>query len=131
MFDEATLAKRKPLWSALSELWLDTELGAVDLDRIAVVMDKSGLTLDELRDVFFREVAPVCWRNHAQVAGEWAGFDPEALAEAIQATLRDRPGYVRFVADFAPARWFVTRTTRADWHRLRDRVRRARGIKRS
>lgn len=129
MIDDATIEARKPLWCALSELWLDTELDDVDFDRIAVVMDRSGLSLDELRDVYLREVAPVCWRNHAAVAGEWRGFDPDDLALRIRTNLREHPRRIRFLAEFAPARWIMTYTTRADWHRLRDRVRRARGTK--
>ena len=40
--DETEIDRRKPVWAALSELWLDTELTDDDLHRIADVMKRSG-----------------------------------------------------------------------------------------
>jgi len=45
--DEEEIERLKPVWAALSELWLDTELTADDLQRIAGVMNGSGQSLDE------------------------------------------------------------------------------------
>jgi hypothetical protein len=42
LIDDAEIERRKPVWAALSELWLDTELAEDDLRRIAGVMEASG-----------------------------------------------------------------------------------------
>ena len=49
--DEAEIERRKPVWAALSELWLDTELADDDLRRIAGVMGQSGYCVGMLRDI--------------------------------------------------------------------------------
>ncbi len=86
------VARRKPVWSALSELWLDTELQDDDLSRIAEIMDESGYSLAQLRRIYLFDVAPVVYRNLLCVAGEWAGFDRAWLHAAIVESLdrRDR-----------------------------------------
>jgi hypothetical protein len=91
MLDQHQIERRRPLWIALSELWLDTELASADLERIARVMADSGLTIEALREVYLLEVAPVVSRNLLVVAGEWAGFDEEWLCSRIVSNLRDRP----------------------------------------
>jgi len=61
--DAAGLAQRRPLWIALSALFLDTELTRADLERIAQAMADSGLSLRELHEVYAREVASVVSRG--------------------------------------------------------------------
>jgi len=82
-FTDAEFERRKPLWTAFSEFWLDTELADDDLQRIAHTAALSGYTIAELRDIYLYEVAPVVSPNLLTVAGEWAGFDEHWLhAEA-------------------------------------------------
>jgi hypothetical protein len=82
-FDTNTLKTRKPLWVALSDLFLDTELQDYDCLFIANKMQESGYTLDEVEDILMLEVFPVCIANLHSVAGEWAGFNEDWLAEKI------------------------------------------------
>ena len=70
MIDESEIERRKPVWAALSELWLDTELTQDDLQRIAGVMKRSGYSVPQLRDIYLFEVAPVVFRNLFTVAGD-------------------------------------------------------------
>ncbi len=80
---DAEAESRKPVWTAFSEFWLDTELTDSDLQWIAAVAAASGYTVSELRDIYLYEVAPVVGANLLVVAGEWAGFDEKWLhAEA-------------------------------------------------
>ncbi|HHW77269.1 MAG TPA: hypothetical protein GX399_09640 [Xanthomonadaceae bacterium] len=79
MFDEQQLQKRQPIWAALSDLWLDTELTDLDLERIARVMADSGLSIEVLREIYLIEVAPVVSPNLLGVAGMWTGFDEQWL----------------------------------------------------
>ena len=82
-FDYATLKIKKPLWEALSALFLDTELEEHDLAFIAKKMHESGFSLNELHDILMLEVFPVCIANLHSVAGEWAGFDENWVIETI------------------------------------------------
>ncbi len=93
VLDESEIERRKLVWAALSELWLDTELADDDLRRIAGAMRDSGYGLGELREIYLFEVAPVVFANLFTVAGEWAGFDQDWLfAEAARrAGKRNRP----------------------------------------
>jgi hypothetical protein len=122
MLDEQQIQQRRPLWVALSELWLDTELSSEDLERIARVMADSGLTLEQLRQVYLVEVAPVISPNLLTVAGEWAGFDEEWLCSRIVRNLRDRPRRTRFWSWFPLTRGPRLYATEPHWTRLVELV---------
>ena len=81
------LARRKPVWLALSELWLDTELTEVDINHIATKMVESGYSLAELRVICDSEIAPVVYSNLRSPAGVWDGFDEHWLFEQIIAEM--------------------------------------------
>ncbi|MCE9638512.1 MAG: hypothetical protein K8T90_22655 [Planctomycetes bacterium] len=116
--DEHQIQKRRPVWVALSELWLDTELTTADLERIARVLADSGLSIAELRQVYLVEVAPVVAPNLLSVAGEWAGFNEEWLCSRIVRNLRDRPRRTRFWSWFPLTRWPMIYATERHWTRL-------------
>ena len=79
-----------PIWHALSEFYLDTELDGADFDRIAAVFTKSGFTLEELRQIDLYEVFPLLQWNLLSVAGEWAGFDEKWLNQNCERLYRKR-----------------------------------------
>lgn len=81
--NESEVIRRKPLWTALSDLFLDTELQDFQLTDIAEKMKASGYTLEEIDRILREEVFPVLIPNMASAAGEWAGFDEEWLHNAI------------------------------------------------
>ncbi|HVY71282.1 MAG TPA: hypothetical protein VHH73_15220 [Verrucomicrobiae bacterium] len=122
MPDETEIQKRRPLWVALSELWLDTELSAEDLNRIAGVMAETGLTIEQLRQVYLVEVAPVVSPNLLTVAGEWAGFDEEWLCSIIVRNLRDHPRSTKFWSWFPLTRWPMVYATGRHWKKLVELV---------
>ncbi len=76
--------RRKIIWSAFSELWLDNEIDQSDLERIAQIMKESNYSLIELKSIYQHEVAPVVYHNLLGVAGVWGGFDESWLFEEIQ-----------------------------------------------
>ncbi len=80
-FSSQELLSRIPVWEALSEFWLDTELDAFQFDCIARVLAASPYSIEELRKIHDYEVAPAVSANLAGVAGEWAGFDSQWLSE--------------------------------------------------
>lgn len=122
VLDEQWIQKRKPLWAALAELWLDTELSADDLERIARVMAESGLTIEQLRRVYLFEVAPVVYRNLLSMAGEWMLFDEEWLSERILHNLRNRPRRTRFWSWFPLTRRLMVYATERHWTKLVELV---------
>jgi hypothetical protein len=126
MLDEPWIQRRRPLWMALSELWLDTELSDADLERIARTMADSGLTIEELRQVYLVEVAPVASANLLTVAGEWEGFDEEWLCSGIVRNLRERPRRTRFWTWFPLTRRLMLFATEEHWKTLVELVRRFR-----
>lgn len=87
---EAEILSRRPVWIAMSELWLDTELQDQDLDRIARALHDSGYDRDTLDRILAEEVAPVVYRNLYSVAGVWTGFDPDWLCAEISRRLPAR-----------------------------------------
>ena len=124
MLTQDEIDRRKPVWLAFSEFWLDTELGADDLERLASAIEQSGFSIGELRRIHLEEVAPVLYPNLLSPAGEWAGFDEECLYAAITQNI-DRTGPIRRLAHRL-ARPVMAHATERDWHRLRDIVLRVR-----
>ncbi len=69
------LERRRPVWDALADLFLDTEKQPEDHRRIARVLSASGYSESELEQILRREVGPLLWANLISAAGEWACFD--------------------------------------------------------
>jgi hypothetical protein len=106
------IAHRRPVWRVLSDLFLDTELQDHDLIRIAATLAESCYSLADVETILYREVYPVCIGNLSCMAGEWAGFDNEWLAESI---LR-RSGRSWALMNFLePRRWMIRRY----WKRIK------------
>lgn len=82
-FALSTLNKRKPLWLALSDLFLDTELQKCDLTCIAKAMKASSYSLDEIENILMTEVFSVCIVNLKSPVGEWDGMDEAWLCRSI------------------------------------------------
>lgn len=80
----AELARRKPVWLALSEFYLDTELQPADFRRIRAVFNQSGYAEREIRQIDYEEVGPVLYGNLLSMAGEWARFDEAAVLAAVR-----------------------------------------------
>ncbi|WP_125419511.1 DUF7079 family protein [Hymenobacter rigui] len=80
--------RRRPVWVALADLYLDTELQEQDFQRIATVCAESGFSWAEIQLINYNEVAPALWFNVQDIAGEWAGWDEEWLIAHIQHSYR-------------------------------------------
>ena len=109
---------RIPVWIALSDLYLDTEVSTFH-DGIAATLAASPYSLDALRDMLMDDVHPALYPNLLSVAGEWAGFDEAWLIERIEAVGR-RPRWCRRMS-----RWFV-RDIDTQWRALEPMIRAAR-----
>ena len=104
---------RRPVWIALSDLFLDTELTDNELAYIARVLADSPYSISEAETILWREVYPVCIPNMMSIAGEWAGFDEDWLVDAILQESSQKWTLGRFIQ---PLRWMV----RDDWLRIEN-----------
>jgi hypothetical protein len=76
------LIDRRPVWEALSDMYLDTDVALSRAWR-AQMLAESKYSLDELEEILVHEVHPVCWPNLLSVAGVWDGFDQAWLEQRI------------------------------------------------
>lgn len=81
---------RKPIWIALSEFYLDTELQDSDFRHIALTITESPYSLDEVRKINKYEVFPILQTNLLSTAGVWAGFDEDWLLNKITSRLKNK-----------------------------------------
>lgn len=106
--------RRKDVWEALSEAFVDNEVDYVFLTR-----GVDGIALGELKNIFFNEVAPHCGPNlMTPIPPVWTGFDRERLAQgihAMQARAR-RSAWGRFRHRIAVA--FYRRYFRGLWEEI-------------
>jgi hypothetical protein len=116
--DEAEIERRKPVWAALSELWLDTELTQDDLQRIAGVMKRSTYSVSQLREIYLFEVAPVLFGILFTVAGTWSGFDEEWLFTEATKRARSRSWNLRLFVRTGIGKWLMTYATERHWNAL-------------
>ena len=86
-----SLEIKKPLWIALSNLFLDRELSENDFTYIASVIKESELSIKQVEQILKEEVLPICIPNIKSISGEWAGFDEKWLIESIVKLKKLRP----------------------------------------
>jgi hypothetical protein len=118
MLTDSEVERRKPVWTAFSEFWLDTELEDQDLRRIAGVAAASGYTVGQLRDIYLYEVAPVVYINTWVVAGAWQGFDESWLHTEARRRAERRNLWLRFWVFLGIGRWPMAYATERHWRRI-------------
>ena len=90
------LQERLPVWRALSNLFLDTELDQSDYRDIATQIENSGFSKSETEEILWSEVFPALADNLRIVAGEWSGFSDEWLRDRIPRVMNGQekgPGF--------------------------------------
>jgi hypothetical protein len=108
------IERRKTVWSALSEFYLDTELSDEDLKRLLGVFAASGFGIDEIREIERNEVRPAIGVNLLGVAGVWSGFDEEWLCSAvIQRIAKGKPTWWQRL-------WLRDSLTERYWQRIKQ-----------
>ena len=95
--------RRRPVWVALSEFWLDTEMSSATAHGVVRAVLESPYSVDQAEAIHWHEVAPALRHNvFPNLFGEWAGFDEGWLVAACaEAAARRPPGWVRSLR----ARW--------------------------
>jgi hypothetical protein len=113
------LEQRRPVWDALSTLFLDTDVSLLRNWRVSLLVP-SPYSVEEIEEILVQEVFPICSWNLLSVAGEWAGFDLEWLeAEVLR---RWRPRKRRSLG-----RYLVRRSQ--EWRHTRQAVVSSRGAR--
>lgn len=83
MISAQEIFRKRPVWYAISEFYLDIELGENDIKRIALILKESKYSIEELKRINYEEVAPVVSPNLMSTAGVWSGFDKVLLEDEI------------------------------------------------
>ncbi len=94
--------RRKPVWSALSYFYLDTELSKEGISRIAKVFIDSKYSMEELKEINYSEVGPIVYTNLYSTAGVWNGFNEVWLYEQIIGRLNKKKGKGLIAKIFRP-----------------------------
>jgi len=81
--DQSEIKRRIPVWCALSDLFLDTELQASSHRYVAKIITQSGFSSKEAEAILRDEVAPVFHVNLWTVAGEWTSWTEKDVEEMI------------------------------------------------
>ena len=82
-FSAEELDRRVPGWTALADLFRDTEFTDIDAAYVARVLAASGYDTPTLERILRTEVAPTFGWNAISVAGEWAGWSEEVVRDAV------------------------------------------------
>ena len=82
-FSSDELERRVPVWTALADLFRDTEFTDSDAAYVARVLAASGYDMPTLERILRTEVAPTFGWNMISVAGEWAGWSEEVVRDAV------------------------------------------------
>jgi hypothetical protein len=115
------LKDRQPVWEALSEFWLDTELQEFQLNDIARVLAQSPYSFTEIKAIHLYEVAPSVSANVFSTAGVWSGFDANWLLECCKANVLRRDSVLWRARQWLqrPVVWFFTAHY---WRQIAPRV---------
>ncbi len=118
MYSAEEIDRRAPVWHALSELFLDTELDQSDLGVIAEKIRAAGFSADQAEEVLCREVAPVFWTNLLQVAGEWEPWSEQQVRELVCNRLQPRSWVTGWFHDLKSRRQMAV--VRSEWLGVRE-----------
>ncbi len=89
-----SIQERKPIWMALSEFYLDTELSDNTFISITKIFKESSYTLNEIKEINKYEVYPILYQNLLSMYGNWNGFDEKWLVESIRSRI-DKKSHIR------------------------------------
>jgi predicted metal-dependent HD superfamily phosphohydrolase len=99
--------RRRQLWEAFSDLFLDTQ---VDCGPIAVAVVASNYSREEAAQILFCEVGPVLWNN----VWEWAAFDQDWLRTEIMLRHYRHPS----AFETRTLRWLTTLRVGTQWDEI-------------
>jgi hypothetical protein len=110
------LYQRRPVWVAIAQFYLDTELDDLQLLDILKVIYESPYTIEEVKKIDFFEVYPVLKFNIYDTAGEWEAFDEEWLVDKIEEKFKGDKIFQRKLSGLRY--WWAKRFTDNYWSKL-------------
>jgi hypothetical protein len=81
------LRQRRPVWEALSELFVATDVTRTRYWRVRTLA-ASPYSVAELEEILINEVYPICRTNRWSVVGGWTEFDQCWLERRVLRRLR-------------------------------------------
>jgi hypothetical protein len=120
---EIDIARRSPVWEALSELFVGKALQDYDYAAIVRALRESGYSLDELERVLHQEVAPVFRSNLSPLAvPEMEGWAQETvIAEVLAYLARKPPRLLRIIKRWVPVK-ALPPLANDRWGKIRSRL---------
>ena len=119
--NEQEIARREPVWSALSELFVGRELQDYDYDDIAERLLKSGYSLAELQAILDQEIVPVFHTNLGPLAlPEMMGWSAEDVKNLVIDHMNKRATLAELIL---PDKWLRERRSahiRERWETVRN-----------
>lgn len=103
---------RLPVWTALSELFLDTSFDEADHERIAAALRRTRYNRAEIDRILREEVSPAFSANLFSIAGEWVQWSDEEVQTIMLRWhhRQDRLGWLGRVKA-----WLTPRVIPSDW----------------
>lgn len=121
MDDKVVLKNRQPIWEAISNFYLDTELQDSDYTYITSVFAESGKKIEELKEIDLFEVFPALYINTLSIAGEWALFDSRYLYESCEKNYFKKPS-IFFRAKYQCLNYFLFSMRKHHWKEMEMRL---------
>ena len=110
--------RRKPVWSVLSEFWLDDQLSETDENRIAEILLHSCYSLAEIDRVLWHEVAPVVFLNCYVAAGAWGMFDEDWLHSQTKRRAECNDWFVRVLFELRIGKKIMSMASPESWKQV-------------
>jgi hypothetical protein len=98
------MARRLPLWEALSDFYLDTECEGF-VPMVARVAKEGGFSVTDVEHILRWEVRPALYFNMLDMTGEWMGWDQDWLRARIIHVMGKPPPFLLCDNAFMPAEW--------------------------
>ncbi|RJY08300.1 DUF7079 family protein [Aurantiacibacter aquimixticola] len=117
--DEHEFTKRLPVWTALAQLFLDTEHAPAIRDGMARDIAASAYDIEAIDEILKSEVAPMFGGNLLSVAGAWELWGEDQIAAITRRELLESGGLS--LTQRATGK-LAMRMIRGDWKGLRQRV---------
>ncbi len=120
--DQSEIKRRMPVWCALSDLFLDTELQAYGHRHTAEIIAQSGYSTKEAETILRNEVAPVFHLNLWSVAGEWTSWAEKDVEQMVVDRL-DNPVWwqqISWLRELILNRYMAT--VRKDWREVKKLI---------
>jgi hypothetical protein len=108
------LSQRRLVWKALSNLYLDAELGDDEFKCLAKALADTGFAWSEILQINYDEVGPALYHNLFNYVGQWSGWPEPELSDYLTTHYSGRPARLfwsrrlwRWLIDYFTAEWLA------------------------